>query len=249
MQRTADVQHDQVINKDRIGVENRTAITTTLTQPSSTVALIVFHLPSMASNERGRCTGTMVGKDAVLTNGHCVFDVAKQKFADMMTVIPGAYQDPAVANQYKAPWGTSSGKGLFAHDDYRLGIGDKQRGSDIGMVRLKVALGTSSGTRTVIANDNPTGNIDYLGYQGDLVRNRMHFSPGKVTGWYAQSFGVFKTDADAAHGASGSGLSASKNILQIFGIMQGGQGSDFNLGIAFSAAKRDKIKAWTALTI
>jgi V8-like Glu-specific endopeptidase len=230
------------VQKDRIGAESRTKVTHTQLHPFSSTVLLIVHFPHLPANAFEVCSGTMLSKDAVLTNGHCLFDAARQTWADSLVAIPGGYPDPLNASKYKGPFGSTSGKKLYVHDKYRTALGAEQRGHDFGVARLKTVL-VGPTTRALVAAPAEFTQLAFLGYHGDLVRFQMYHSPGKYTGWFSSSYGVFKTDADTFRGASGSGVALGTNIMQIIGVMQGGLAT-YNVGIAFNAAKRDKAYSW-----
>ena len=236
------LQGDDVLKTVIPPIDSRARVTNTRVLPASTSVLVLATFP----NYTKLCSGTMVGPDAVLTGGHCVFDVNTQRWATSVRCAPGAY--PNGAGSYTAPFGSSSGRRLCAHDNYRTRPAPERYGYDFGMVRLNSALGNSSGTRVVGSAAAPAGNIEYYGYQGDLIAYQMYKAPGRVLGWEYQQYTVFKHDADCQHGASGSGVASSGNTTTVFGVLTS-QLPDRNLAISFDIAKRDRVRSWISMAL
>jgi V8-like Glu-specific endopeptidase len=237
------------VNKDIVNGESRERVAETKIFPASTVVQLIHRFPSDPASAIRICTGTMIGADAVLTAAHCTFDAARQQFASFMLAVPAAYPDPKNPGVYIAPYGTSGAIKLYAHDNYRTGTGLTQTANDVGLVRLKVKLGTSTSTRSASALTlSAKERIWYDGYQGDLVRYQMYASAGLMNSWLDQAKGLFKTSADAHHGASGAGFAKANDISRVFGLVSSGSGTSpataFNVGIAFNAAMVTKINSW-----
>jgi glutamyl endopeptidase len=230
---------DEVVEKWLSSPDSRKRVADTTASPQKMAALLLITLDGRTSI----CSGTMVGKDAVLTNAHCLFNPATQLWAKNVVVLPGAYPDPTNPARYKAPFGSSAGRKLFTPTNWRLGTGNVQRGLDYGIVRTKAAL--ASEWRSVGYATAPSGNIEYYGYQGDLARYQMYKARGPIDRWADSTHGLMQVKVSLFQGGSGAGISAS-STSSIVGVMRA-TSSTFNVAVFFNASKRDQIRSWIKL--
>jgi V8-like Glu-specific endopeptidase len=222
--------------------DERTRVTDTTLSPQRMAALLIITIDGRSTG----CSGVMVGRDAALTNGHCLFNPGTQRWATSAVVIPGAYPDPANPSRYRAPFGTSSGRRLFTPTNWRLGQGEVQKGHDYGIVRVNNANFVSS-WRTVGYASAPSGNIESYGYHGDLTLYQMYRSRGPILGWFDQANGNMKVGLSLFQGNSGAGVSASATS-SIVAVMRA-TSLNYNFALFFNAAKRDEIRSWINLVL
>jgi glutamyl endopeptidase len=110
-----------------IGTDSRTQVTATTTFPNSAIVLI---------NRNGGlwCTGWMVGKDTLLSAGHCVTDGAGTWYSGL-TFVPGS-------NGGNAPFGTCGARGIYAFSAWASGADSNY---DTSIVKLNCTVGYSTG--------------------------------------------------------------------------------------------------------
>jgi V8-like Glu-specific endopeptidase len=228
---------DDLIEKWKRNPDERTVVANTTLAPQKMAAMLIITLDGVTSI----CSGVMVGKDAVLTNGHCIFDPRTQHWASNVVVVPGAYPDPANAARYRSPFGTSSGRRLFTPTNWRLGVGNVQSGHDYGIIRTNNANFVTE-WRTVGFATNPAGNVEYYGYQGDLTLYQMYRTRGPIDRWFDQANGLMQMKLSLFQGGSGSGVSATA-ASSIVALMRA-TSVDFNFAVFFNQTKRDEIRAW-----
>ena len=228
---------DERIAKWISSPDSRRKVVDTTVSPQSMATMLLITLDGQTSI----CSGTMVGKDAVLTNAHCLFNPTTQRWATNVVAVPGAYPDPAKASKYRAPFGTSSGRKLFTPTNWRLGTGNVQKGNDYGVVRTNNASFAST-WRTVGYTTAPSGNIEYYGYQGDLTRYQMYKTKGPIDRWSDASNGIMQVKVSLFQGGSGSGIAAS-STSNIVGVMRS-TSTSFNLALLFNSTKRTQIQGW-----
>lgn len=110
-----------------IDEDNRTRINPTTSFPERTQVLVV--LPG------GRCSGTLVGKDLVLTAGHCVHGGRGGSWVTSATVYPGR-------NGALSPYGSCSAVRLFSVVGWTR---DGNSNYDIGAIKLNCDVGQRTG--------------------------------------------------------------------------------------------------------
>ncbi len=110
-----------------IGSDSRTRVTATTTYPNSAIVLI---------NRNGGlwCTGWMVGKDTLLSAGHCVTDGAGTWYSGL-TFVPGS-------NGGNAPFGTCGARNIYAFHGWASGADSNY---DTSIVKLNCSVGNSTG--------------------------------------------------------------------------------------------------------
>jgi len=227
----------EVVEKWVSSPDSRKRIADTTASPQKMAAMLLITLDGRTSI----CSGTVVGKDAVLTNGHCLFNPATQLWAKNVVVVPSAYPDPANPARYRAPFGSSSGRKLFTPTNWRLGQGNVQRGLDYGIVRTNNAS-LASEWRSVGYAATPSGNIEYYGYQGDLAHYQMYKARGPIDRWADSTNGLMQVKVSLFQGGSGAGIAAS-STSSIVGVMRA-TSTNFNVAVFFNASKRDQIRSW-----
>lgn len=140
---------------------------------------------------KGNCTASLIGKDLILTNAHCVVDKATDSITDWnITFLPG-YMD---------------GKSAYSSGVIRAWW-NKEKG-DWAILRLAEPLGTTLGWLGVRALTDPMStSLFAVGYSGD-------FDSGLSASWQDNckltsgptSTGQFRHNCSNSRGASGSPL-------------------------------------------
>lgn len=201
---------EALIDKAVIGADTRVPVKNTRVAPYN--AVVNLAIKFLKQGDPGRCTGTMIAKDAVLTAAHCVFDSKKSLtgYAYSVTVVPALYPKdppPASGTRHIAPFGTGYGGKLFVPSRYIANESDKYRSvpHDFAVVRLKAPLG-SAGVRKYGVLDKLMGQPTVLcAYHGDKMSAlQMHESRDQVR--KVAELGYFNHYTDSKLGSSGGGI-------------------------------------------
>ncbi len=172
------------------GKDDRRKISNTATYPYSAQTLIV--LPG------GRCSGAMIGKDLVITAGHCVH--RNGKWANRATVFPGR-------NGRAAPFGSCTAKRFYSLKGWTQ---KKDSRYDFGAIKLNCSIGMKTGWMGVFASNGSINGKSAIisSYPGDkpleqwIDNTKSVISSGKLKTYY-------KTDT--VGGNSGSGVFSTKD--------------------------------------
>ena len=134
-----------------IGADNRIQVTATTSFPNSAVVLI-------ERNGGLWCTGWMVGKDTLLSAGHCVTDGAGTWYGGL-TFLPGS-------NGGTAPFGTCTARTIYAFSAWAFSA---DANYDASIVKLNCTVGYSTGWfGTWWQSASPNGLSTVVqGYPGD----------------------------------------------------------------------------------
>jgi V8-like Glu-specific endopeptidase len=147
------------------------------------------------------CTGTLIGKNVVVTNAHCVLDektkqVTTNKIRFRPNLIDG--QAPAEAFATKVVPGTNDP--------------NRDRGNDWALLVLDQPLGETYGwMKFIVADladlDSVKGEIILAGYSSDFPKEKLSETAGVHNGCSIRGFGpqlgMISHDCDMMAGASG----------------------------------------------
>jgi glutamyl endopeptidase len=252
----ADISRSIVVEKKVIGADNRKPIADTKVKPYSTIATLLISFPGTKAT--GLCTGSMIGADAVLTAGHCVYNAKYGGFASNIRVIPGTY--PNASGKPAEPFGSTSGRKLYVPSAYRSATSFWQREPhDYAVVRIHAALGTKTGVRTVTTMATPKVGrfVRLTGYHGDLCKAPpctptgdafiMHTSTDQIRQLFT---GVFNHYADSFGGSSGApltsdGVDAGKIFaVHVAGLANPSTGAEWNMGVLITKTAYTNIQTW-----
>jgi glutamyl endopeptidase len=254
----AELSRSVIIEKKIIGTDSRKPIGNTKLQPYSSIATLLITFPGMKS--AGMCTGSVIGPDAVLTAGHCVYNTTSHAFASNIRVIPGTY--PGANGRPTEPFGSSSGRKLYVTSAYRTATNFWQREqSDYAVIRTSLPLGNKTGIRKYEVMASPaTGRyLQLVGYHGDLCKAPpcspgvdafiMNASADQIRQLFT---GVFNHYADSYHGSSGSplvsnGVDANKIFaVHVAGLANPKTGAEWNMGVLITKQAYSNIHSWVS---
>ncbi|MDO4632029.1 MAG: trypsin-like serine protease [Corynebacterium sp.] len=136
------------------------------------------------------CTGALIGKNMVLTAGHCLANSAYD-----ISFIPGVNYD-------EHPFGEASATQVWYDQDY----GKKLPGSDWGVMKLDKPVGEQVGwfgmkVPTDAELRSPTATVTVIGYPVDKLKNTLWKSQDAIIDVNDREI-VYK--ADTAGGQSGA---------------------------------------------
>ncbi len=212
-----------------IGTDSRTRVTATTTYPNSAIVLI---------NRNGGlwCTGWMVGKDTLLSAGHCVTNGAGTWYSGL-TFRPGS-------NGGNAPFGTCTARGIYAFSAWASGADSNY---DTSIVKLNCTVGYSTGWfGTWWQSASPNGLFTRVqGYPGDKpstqwqsfdsVRassaDRLYYQNDTVGGESGSPVWQYRSGQSFCNGACGMGVHTN-----------GSNGTN-NSGVRFTQGKLNAIYA------
>jgi len=204
-----DLTYNKITPNVVIGADGRNRVEDTAVFPFSAISYIVLE---WADGSRGTCTGTLIGRDRVLTNGHCVVDPKTQKGITRATVYPGVSESTA--------W-----FGAYSVIDYFVTSNWINTGSiseDFAVLVLSSNAGERAGfTGIRQVNNLLNQNIGIFGYPGDLINRGESIDQYGMRGNVTNEDGsIAYYTIDTAPGQSGSAFLNTNN--QIVGIHSSG---------------------------
>jgi glutamyl endopeptidase len=171
-----------------IGPDTRHRVDNTAVYPHSAVVAIRFTAGHY-------CSGVMVGRDTVMTAGHCLYNVTAKTWADILSVRPGR-------NGNRAPLGSCGIRYMVIFTHFK-DTGDANY--DIGAIKVSCSeperLGYF-GLYTTTANINGTGAIIY-GYPTSRDGQQWGAADGTIS---SASRNRFYYPTDTSGGQSGSAV-------------------------------------------
>ncbi|MFC9542104.1 trypsin-like serine peptidase [Lysinibacillus sp. NPDC056959] len=196
-----------------IGDDSRKKVENTKEMPYSAITYIEINWPD---GKGGSCTGSLIGKNKVLTNGHCVINPETNETITSAKVYPGVSNSVGLFGSYNvndyyvaANWAsTGSSSEDFAILVLDVSKDNKQAGDVAGTLGIKQV------------NNLLNQNIGIYGYPGDLMEASGEISQfgtrGNIT---REDASVAFYTMDTAPGQSGSALLNTYN--QIVGVHRG----------------------------
>ncbi|MED4988000.1 MULTISPECIES: trypsin-like serine peptidase [Parageobacillus] len=220
-----------------IGDDGRRVVEDTSASPFKQISYIELEW----DNFWGWCTGTLIGKDTVLTNAHCVIDPYTKQGIRSAYVIPGLNN-----NHYS--YGAYEVVDYFVTSHW-INTGDSSQ--DFAVLKLAPYLGKNAGDvagylpiRQVTNIVNQT--IKIYGYPADKINATGTFSQWGMSGSVERedtNLAFYKLDT--YNGQSGAAMLNSSN--EIVGVHRGGyvfsDGQTFNGGPKMIKPVYDFIKA------
>ncbi|EON72442.1 trypsin-like serine peptidase [Lysinibacillus sphaericus] len=203
----------QISSRIVIDEDSRKKVENTKELPYSAITYIEIQWPDGTG---GSCTGTLIGKNKVLTNGHCVIKPETKESITSAKVYPGVNNSVGLFGSYNvndyyvaANWAsTGSSSEDFAVLVLDVSKDNKQAGDVAGSLGIKQV------------NNLLNQNIDIYGYPGDLMQASGEISQfgmrGNIT---REDASVAFYTIDTAPGQSGSALINTDN--QIVGVHRG----------------------------
>ncbi|MGY3717940.1 trypsin-like serine peptidase [Sutcliffiella cohnii] len=196
-----------------IGPDGRAIVEDTTEFPFSTITFIQIE---WANGRTGRCTGTLISRDRVLTNAHCVVNPQEQMGIRSATVFPGVSDSIGWFGAYNAIdyFVTSNwiNTGSVSEDYAVLVLGQSNN-------RHAGDLAGFAGIRQV--NNIIGQEIGIFGYPGDLIERdgaiNQYGMRGNIT---EEDNQVAYYTIDTARGQSGSALLNVNN--QVIGVHSSG---------------------------
>lgn len=211
--RNKDVINNEITPFVVIGADDRKIVENTRVFPFSSISYIELE---WADGRRGSCTGTLIGKDRVLTNGHCVVNPDTKRGITKATVYPGVSE-------------TTAWFGSYNTIDYFVTSNWINTGSiseDFAVLVLSPSNGSNAGERAGFAGIRQVTNIlnqniGIFGYPGDLISKKesidQYGTRGNIT---SEDSSIVNYKIDTAPGQSGSALLNTNN--QVIGIHSSG---------------------------
>lgn len=167
-----------------------------------------------------QCSGSMVGRYAMLTAAHCVYAAGKLVNPANIKVHAGGKNSSIRA----------SGKQIFVLNGYSQ---DKDKGFDYAIVILNSPVGDKSGYLGFKETKlQASKQIRVLGFPSVKPANNPWQSPGKITQVFENKF-LFAHDADTTPGSSGSPILEPKDnsVIAVHTAQSTNDKKVFNLGV------------------
>jgi V8-like Glu-specific endopeptidase len=215
-----------------IGPDDRVYIGDTTRYPFRTVGLV----ESSYASGTYWCSGTLVGKQYVLTAAHCLFDVNTLSWPSTVSFYPGRNGNFAPYGYYWArEWHVPSG---FVDAPGRGYTRTRER-YDLGVMKLYQQPGVSVGWLGFGYNDNlPDFDANIVGYPSDKPSGTMWRSSCSVNPASGAPY-FFNTTCDTYPGSSGSATydyEPSDQTRLILGVNVSETPGDDNHSVRISSA-------------
>lgn len=195
--------------------------------------LIVTH----ANGVKRRCSGTVVGTDAVLTNAHCVYNASRGGWAYSIEVVPAR-------NGSSYPYVRTWGRKLYCPYSYRQydqQNDDRKVIHDYAILRTHANVGSYVGTQSIVARSRQVGRaVALYGYPQDSYPNHMYTSSDSIRKTYSN--GIVYHRASTLSGMSGAALLEGNTV---YGVHAGEEpNGNYNDGIQFTSSVVSTLNSW-----
>ncbi|AWR22549.1 trypsin-like serine peptidase [Staphylococcus aureus] len=207
------------------GKDQRTVVNNILQRPYKQTVLLNM---TFSNNRVYKGTGTMIGKDIVLTAAHNVYSKDDKGWAKKIDVYAGVNGQTYTIGK------------AFSHKFFvsKTWINNAPTKEDIAIIKLNSNLGNKTGYLTLNAHISKGENIEISGFPGDKSDNRQYKGKGKLESFDENE--MYYT-VDTFSGQSGSAIRDSKN--NIIGVHAYGR-YNHNSGVRINDLKLDYINYW-----
>lgn len=223
-----------------IGTDQRVRVNPTTDYPARATVLITFNTPSSAA----RCTGWLIGKDTVVTAGHCV---APGTGASVF-YNPASYRIYPGRNGTSRPYGSCGATTLFSVTGWTNGADER---FDYGAIKLRCNIGTTTGWYGFFTQPTSLTGLPVRtqGYPGDKPLTQWRSSDSVRANTADQVF----YRADTFGGQSGSPVwynrsstcSPCSMAIHTYGLHGVHPHSTNNHGTRITQARFNNLVAWT----
>lgn len=220
-----------IYSESVIGVDSRVKVTSTTAYPNRAIAYLYIVFPN---NSAGSCTGWLIGRRAVATAGHCVYNKSAGGWAKSITIYPGA-------NGSYAPYGYAVKVGLWSVSGW---VTSNNWEYDYGAIKTSYLKGTTTypgnrvgwfGFRWQSSNTF-SGTYTVRGYPGDKPYRTLWTMNGYVyTLGYARKL-WYKMDTYG--GQSGSPIYHIFNSTCCYGVGIHAYGASTIGGVQYNSGTR-----------
>lgn len=174
------------------------------------------------NSEGGHCTGSLISRDVVLTNSHCLVNESGARYQGIKAKVHGLPGFAPTVSVRETLLGTTN------YDD--------EPGNDWALVQLSEPLGDVVGSFKLAASATIGNGYTLAGYSGD-------YRGGHAAGVHAgcsllgslRNYGIVMHDCDMTKGASGSGIWKQEDSSAVIYALNSAQNG-----------KRDERDTWTS---
>lgn len=216
------------------GADNRSLVLNTAAEPYRSVAYVSVVFPDGTS---GWGTGSIVGRNDVLTAGHVLYDADHGGYATQVTVTPASQGG-------SAPYGVITSTHLDVNSDF---VNNRTYDSDFGLITTATNIGDSTGWMAIGGTVSSGSTISTAGYPSDRYNGTgMIAETGHVAGTTSTRV-IFDSDIDGYFGQSGSAVwttdaaHGTRSIVSLFDYIS----YTTNIGPALTGLNYLTVVGWT----
>jgi len=157
---------ERAITESVVGYDDRTRITSTDEYPWCMICYLELKFPDGAT---GIGTGWLIGKNKVMTAGHCVFNQLHGGWADSIKVIPGnSVENPELGRSDFAPYGEFEAVVMQTTEEW---VSDTNITFDVGVIHIDKPIADELGNFGIqISNDGSDLVTKYVRVAGYPLR-------------------------------------------------------------------------------